>query len=186
MKLGGQADWHQSPVDRWDYEGLQVDTRARENQEKHLDDSKPQGFLDDDFDNSGNYLNEKESHGAVIDEISPTSPDSTLGAGYSPISPLGDTKDRLKKDFPSKGIEETIGSPPPVPPERKICGLKRKWFWELFALVLALLIVAAVVGGVVGGLKARDGSSHAPVSAPSLPSNGTMNNSSATTFAPVK
>ncbi|KAL6720993.1 hypothetical protein ACLMJK_000093 [Lecanora helva] len=170
-----------SPVDKRDYEGLQVDTRARENQEKHLDESKPQGFLDDDFDNSGNYLSEKESHGAMFKETRPTSPESNFGHAFSPVSPEDQIKDMK---FPPKDVEKTMESPTPVPPEPKVCGIKRRRFWLLFALSLSLLLSAAIIAGVVGGLEARHGNSTTPASSPS--STTSAGNSSSSSFASLK
>lgn len=147
-----------------------------------MDDSKPQGFLDDDFDNSGNYLNEKQAHTAISEERSPSSPDSSAGVGFSPISPVGPPKGDSHNGLPAKGIDEVLGTPPPVPPQRKICGLKRRHFWELFGLCLALLVTAAIIAGVVAGLQARNASSHSPV--PSA--NDTNTNPSAPTTALVR
>ena len=157
-----------------------MDTRAREAQDKHLDSSKPQGLLDDDFDDSGNYLNEKQSHLALNSERSPTSPDSSLGAGFSPISPAVASKSLHQLGFAPKSDEKAIGEPPPVPPEQRICGLRRKRFWELFAVILAILVAAAVIGGVVGGLRARNGgSSSSSAAASSSPNSTNPNNSTA-------
>lgn len=168
------ADIEQSPIDAWDFEGLQLDLRAKENQDKDLDDSKPQGFLDDDFDNSNHYLNEKQAHAGVTTQeyLSPGSPDSTYGPGVSPFTP----------GLPNpKKIDGSFASPPPSPPppKRRICGLRARHFWELFALALMLVVTAAIVGGVVGGLKMHAGSFSAPAgastSAPQPSNNTNMN-----------
>ena len=145
-----------------------------------MDESKPQGLLDDDFDDSGNYLNEKQSHGTGLQERSPHSPDSSLGAGLSPISPAVPPK-----DYPQgpKGIDETLGLAQSSLPKRRICGLRQKRFWELFGLFVALLVAAAVIGGVVGGLKARNKNSHSPAGPPSAPPS---NNSNANAFSPLR
>lgn len=120
----------------------------------------------------------------MVDERSPTSPDSTLRAGFSPISPAVESKGLPQQGFPSENIDEKVGEPPPVPPERRMCGLKRKHFWELFALILSLFIAAAVIGGVVGGLQTRNGDSHSPPAAAS--SNNTNTNSSNTMISPAQ
>lgn len=157
-----QTDIKQSPIDAFDYGGLQLDTRAKENQDVYLDDSKPQGFLDDDFDNSSNYLNEKQAHVGVKtrEYLSPGSPDSTEGTYGPGVSPLTPGVPNLKR------YDESLASPlpsPPPPPKRRICGLQSRHFWELFALALMAVVTAAIVGGVLGGLKTHKGSSSTPV-----------------------
>ena len=146
---------NQSPVDKVDYEGLQLDTRARDNRDPHLDQSKPQGLLDDDFNDHGFYLNEKQAHAEIPMGI-PTSPEGTL----SPMSPIG-----------AKEIDDGPLSPPPA--EKRIWGLRQKHFWELLGLVVAIVLAAAIIGGVVGGLQSRDGKSS---SSGQPASNGTTNN----------
>lgn len=156
-----EADVEQSPIDALDYGGLQLDTRAKENRDVCLDDSKPQGFLDDDFDNSKNYLNEKQAHAGVTSRefLSPGSSHSTEGTYEPGISPL------TPGDPDPKQYDESLVSPlPPSPsPKRRICGFQSRHFWELLALALMIVITAAIVGGVVGGLKMHRGtpSSHA-------------------------
>ena len=158
------VDIEQSPVDAWDYEGLQLDTRAKENLDKTLDDSKPQGFMDDDFDDTNNYLNEKQAHRDMVttqEFLGPGSPDSAFGPTASPgISPLTPGMPNPKKLVES--VTTAPGSPPPL--KRRICGLRPRHFWELFALALMVVITAAIIGGVVGGLKTHRGSSPAPAS----------------------
>ena len=140
------SDWRiQSPVDKVDYEGLQLDTRARDNQDPQLDESRPRGLRDETFHNHGFYPNEKQEHAGIpvgIPTGIPTSPDGTL----SPMSPTG-----------AKEIGEGAVSTPPR--ERRTCGLRRKHFWELLGPILAIVLAAAIVGGVVGGLKSRRGKS---------------------------
>ncbi|KAI4231809.1 MAG: hypothetical protein L6R40_007613 [Gallowayella cf. fulva] len=125
-----------------DYEGLELDTRAGDGADKHLDHSKPLPDLkkwQEEEDNK-RYLNEKQmiqTH--EVPSSSPTSQHSAMGA-LSPQSP-----------YP-KGLNHPMGSPP-EPKTRSICGLRRGLFWLMFSIVLALVIVAAVVGGVVGGTR---------------------------------
>ncbi|KAF6219167.1 hypothetical protein HO133_004992 [Letharia lupina] len=145
MTTRSSVNKEKSPIDKVDYEGLQLDTRARDNRDPHLDDSKPQGLLDDDFNHHGFYLNEKQAHAGVPVGIPmgiPTSPEGTL----SPMSPMG-----------PKEMDEGLGSPPP--PEKRTCGLRQKHFWELLGLILAIVLAAAVISGVVGGLQSRSGRS---------------------------
>ena len=151
----------QSPVDDKDYEGLQLDTRARA-PDKHLDDSKPQGMLDDDFDNQMNYINEKQlspqtQHGPRLMSPDPSTGTGTYGADcgtfgsstlMSPGSP--DIKRPFDTDTASHEGSQKEDR------ERRICGLRRRHFWGFAGLTLGLLIAAAVVGGVVGGLRARN------------------------------
>lgn len=130
-----------------DYEGLQVDTRAEDSTDKHLDPEKsPHGRRDwGDLDDDDAYLNEKQI--ATVDqnekdEESPISPGATLVA--DPESPH------------PKTIDDTIAiasGVPPMPKVRRICGMRRRYFWIAFGAVLIAVIVASIVGGVVGGRK---------------------------------
>lgn len=157
-----------------DYEGLQVDTRAKDNRVPHLDESKPQGFLDDDFNHHGFYLNKKQAHvGApvAIPTGLPTSPQGTI----SPISPMG-----------PKEMDDGLPSPPPR--EKRICGLRQKHFWELSGLVIAIVLAAAIIGGVVGGLQSHNGRSSAsaqPASNNNLTTN-TTKSANNTSFLPLQ
>ena len=157
------SDWqNQSPVDKVDYEGLQLDTRARDNQDPQLDESRSRGLRDENFHSHGFYPDEKQEHAGIPVGIPmgiPTSPDGTL----SPMSPIG-----------AKEMGEGIVSTPPR--ERRIFGLRRKHFWELLGLILAIVLAAAIVGGVVGGLQSRHGKSSP--SGQSTSNNSTSNTTS--------
>lgn len=160
MTTRSSVNNEKSPVDNVDYEGLQLDTRARDNRDPDLDQSKPQGLLDDDFDRHEFYLNQKEAHAGAPGGMPmgiPTSPEGTL----SPLSPTG-----------PKEIDDGLESP--QSPEKRLCGLRQKHFWELLALILAIVLAAVVVGGVVGGLQSRNG---APSPSEQPASNNTTNNS---------
>ena len=163
------SDWqNQSPVDKVDYEGLQLDTRARDNQDPQLDESRSRGLRDDNFHNHGFYPNEKQEHAGIPMGI-PTSPDGTL----SPMSPTG-----------AKEIGEGVVSSPPR--ERRICGLRRKHFWELSGLILAIVLAAAIIGGVVGGLQSRHGkSSPSGQSASNNSTSNTTNSANHTAAIPL-
>ncbi|KAI4199226.1 MAG: hypothetical protein LQ348_001922 [Seirophora lacunosa] len=132
----------QPPAPRLDYEGLEVDTRAGDGLDKHLDPSKPLPDLRkwQEEEENKRYLNEKQMIQAhEVPQSTPTSPDSTMGVP----SPHGTEQ---------KGFGDPMGSPP-EPRIRRICGLRRGIFWLMFGIVLAVVIVAAVVGGVVGGTR---------------------------------
>lgn len=116
-------------------------------------------MLDDDFNHHGFYLNEKQAHAGTPVGVPmgiPTSPESML----SPMSAMG-----------PKEIDDGLRSP--LPPERRICGLRQKHFWELLGLIVAIILAAAVIGGVVGGLQSHNGKS-SPSGQPI--SNNTANN----------
>ncbi|KAL8832951.1 MAG: hypothetical protein Q9170_004632 [Blastenia crenularia] len=132
----------QPPAPRLDYEGLELDTRAGDGLDKHLDHTKPLPDLRkwQDEEENKRYLNEKQMIQAhEVPQSSPTSPESSMGV----LSPLGTEQ---------KSFGDSMGSPP-EPRARRICGLRRGIFWLLFGIVLAVIIVAAVVGGVVGGTR---------------------------------
>ncbi|KAL8819577.1 MAG: hypothetical protein Q9223_002021 [Gallowayella weberi] len=142
---------------RRDYEGLELDTRAGDGADKHLDHTKPLPDLKrwQEEEDDKRYLDEKQIiQTNEVPQSSPNSPDS--------LSPY------------SKGIHDPMGSPP-EPRTRRICGLRRGLFWLMFGIVLALVIVAAVVGGVVGGTRRSsrstpsEGSSTSPPAAGNLP-----------------
>ncbi|KAL9002016.1 MAG: hypothetical protein Q9188_005033 [Gyalolechia gomerana] len=129
----------QLPAQRLDYEGLELDTRAGDGADKHLDHTKPLPDLRkwQQEEENNRYLNEKQMIQAhEVPQPSPTSPQSSMGV----LSP---------HDTQAKGLGCSMGSPP-EPRARRICGLRRGIFWLLFGIVLAVIIVAAVVGGVVG------------------------------------
>ncbi|KAL8948953.1 MAG: hypothetical protein Q9222_004905, partial [Ikaeria aurantiellina] len=132
----------QSPAPRQDYEGLELDTRAGDGTDKHLDHSKPLPDLRrwQEEEENRRYLNEKQMIQAhEMPQASPTSPSSAGGV----LSP---------QMSQHKTLNDSMGSPP-EPRTRRICGLRRGLFWLMFGVVLALVIVAAVVGGVVGGTR---------------------------------
>ena len=125
-----------------EYEGLQLDTRARDNRDPQLDQSKTQGLLDGRFNLHGCYPNEIQAHAGIPVGVPmgiPTSPEETL----SPMSPMG-----------LKELNEGLNSPRPQ--EKRVCGMRQKHFWELLGLVLAIVLAAGIVGGVVGGLQSRN------------------------------
>lgn len=114
----------------------------------------------DSRDHKHGYFNEKEvgfdekgqmrMHMASSD--SPTSPSSTMVGGDSP------------HDLQQRSIDELVGKPPP-PEDRKICGLRRRTFWVVFAVCLMAIVAAAVIGGVLGARR-RDTSVDTPPTPP--------------------
>ncbi|KAL8659346.1 MAG: hypothetical protein Q9202_007170 [Teloschistes flavicans] len=146
----------QSPAQRYSHEGLELDTRAGDGYEKHLDHSKPLPDLRkwNQEEENARYLNEKQMIQAhEVPQSSPTSPESSMGM-MSPQTPQ------------RKMMDDSIGSPP-APRTRRICGLRRGTFWLLFAIVSALIVVAAVVGGVLGGIRRSQSNDAASRGAPS-------------------
>lgn len=144
----------QSPGPRLEYEGLEVDTRAGDGLDKHLDHTKPLPDLRkwQEEEDDRHYLNEKQMiQSYEVPSSTPNSPGSSIGV----LSPHGTDQ---------KGFGALHGSPP-EPRARRICGLRRGIFWLLFGIVLAVVIVAAVVGGVVGGTR-HSSSSVGPGPAP--------------------
>lgn len=63
-------------------------------------------------------------------------------------------------------IDEVVADPDAN--ERRICGMRRRSFWILFAVILTIIVTAAIIGGVVGGTRKRNPPATAPP-APPLP-----------------
>lgn len=100
----------------------------------------------------------------------PTSPEYTV----SPTSPLG-----------PKEMDDGLGSARRS--EKRICGLRKRHFWELLGFMLALVLAAAIIGGVVGGLHSRNqksSSSRQPES--SNTTSNTTNSTTNTTSIPLQ
>ena len=108
-------------------------------------------------------MNEKQAHlsyGQNVDLRSPPPAFSPRSPGTTfPDSPLPPTP-----QFKNIDSAFHLAEVPPAPRERRICGLKKKHFWEIFGLILALIIAAAVVGGVVGGLQSKNADPPNPTS----------------------
>ncbi|KAL9030320.1 MAG: hypothetical protein Q9196_001548 [Gyalolechia fulgens] len=153
----------QLPAHRLDYEGLELDTRAGDGADKHLDHTKPLPDLRkwQHEEENNRYLNEKQMIQAhEIPLSSPTSPQSSMGVR----SPLATQ---------AIAFADPVGSPP-EPRLRRICGLRRGIFWLVFGIVLAVVIVAAVVGGVVGGIGHISTSGDGPTSGGNLPASNNV------------
>ncbi|MCJ1432568.1 hypothetical protein MMC27_001925 [Xylographa pallens] len=129
------------PIDRSDYEGLQLDTRARDQIEKDLDTSQdvkcpisPDQFhLGWDDEKKLLWAREarevRDARSATSDEPGPVSAISTRAPTFPTLS--NDT--------------ETMSTRKP----QRICGLRPRWFWTILALILASMIIAAILGGVL-------------------------------------
>lgn len=56
-------------------------------------------------------------------------------------------------DVKEKTMAMAVPVPPPKPEPRKICGMRRRNFWILFAIVLGIIVIAAIVGGAIAGTR---------------------------------
>ncbi|MCJ1398668.1 hypothetical protein MMC11_001869 [Xylographa trunciseda] len=136
-----QPATEKAPVDCSDYEGLQVDTRARDQTEKDLDTNRDvKSPISPDHCHLG-WDDEKKllwARGAreVRDARSVTSDEP---APLSTISTRAPTFPAMTNDT------ETTSTQKPL----RICGLRPTWFWTLLALILASMIIAAILGGVL-------------------------------------
>ncbi|MCJ1378079.1 hypothetical protein MMC17_001175 [Xylographa soralifera] len=129
------------PVDRSDYEGLQLDTRARDQVEKDLDTSQDvkcpispdQCHLGWDDEKKLLWAREarevRAARSAASDEPTPVSAISTRAPTFPTMSNDTETSSTRK-------------------PQR-ICGLRPGWFWTILAVILASMIIAAILGGVL-------------------------------------
>lgn len=139
----------QSPVERTDFEGLQLDTRIKL---KRMRDQKrsPSDSSDEQFDHDEGISDEKQAHYGVAPygcHEYPMSPKTALPGYPSPITPWG-----------PGGMDRhwVMDNPHPKVEERHIWGLRRKIFCIMIALLMAVIIVGAIIGGVVGGLAAKN------------------------------
>ena len=158
-----------------------MDTRAADSTDKHLDPQrapKPKRPHEDDE----TYLQEKEIH---IEERerglnSPSSAGSPIdgatmgGSTMVPETPCSEGKPCIHEEhtgrpclysYPSdikeKSMVDVVPIPPPEPKPRKICGLRRRHFWTLFAVLLGMIVAAAIIGGAIAGTR-KNGSSPTP------------------------
>lgn len=128
-----------------DYEGLQLDTRAKDSTEKHLNPLKaPQGLRDpDDSDNEDDfprYVSEKQ---AAVD---------TPAAVSCPTTSTTSTTAELRGN-PIPVLPDDIAGSNPESKVRRTCGMRHRHFWIVFGIVCAIIISAAVIGGAVGGTR---------------------------------
>lgn len=128
---------NQSPVERGDYEGLQLDTRAKDSTKKHLDHSEaPQGLRDpDDSDHEDEYLSEKQAT-IYMPDGSPNSTTSTTAVIRGNSVPV------LADESASSSSEPKV---------RRTFGLRRRPFGIILGVIIAVIIAAAAIGGAVGG-----------------------------------
>lgn len=113
-------------------------------------------------DHSGLQVNYSNEAPEVVHEMrtwAPTPQTSSHGKPeyYGPQSPGQESEDLMKPD-----IREYRGEPPqyyvPVDTktgnksDRRICGLRRRTFFILVAVIVLLVVIAAVLGAVLGVL----------------------------------
>lgn len=129
----------QSPIESSDYEGLQLDTRAVDNTDKTL--NPFQGYSDEKayLSKTTEIRGPQRSHDFT----------ATTGDGVG-----------------SAGTGDSVVS---SEPKRRICGLRRQFFWILFSVLFAVIVVAAIVGGLVGGRHSSAANPTALAPAPAAP-----------------
>ncbi|MCJ1226336.1 hypothetical protein MMC12_002986 [Toensbergia leucococca] len=121
-----------SPIERTDYEGLQLDTRAKENWEKTLDVKDAKAFA-----GYHHYIDEK----ALPEEK------EAIGGPEFLTTPttIASATDAIKAaTIDERGSETKI---------KRIYGVRRKTFWIIFGLALTIVILTAIVGGAVGATR---------------------------------
>ena len=147
----------QAPVDSSDYEGLQLDTRARDQTEKDLDTSQEatSQFSPDQYHSvwDDKKLLWAREAGEVRDTRSPT---SDVPAPVSGISTRAPTFPTINND------SEPLSTRKP----QRICGLRPIWFWILLTTILASMVIAAILGGV---LTARENHTQSTTATPANP-----------------
>jgi hypothetical protein len=139
----------QSPIERSDYSGLQLDTRAQEEQEKF---PSPQ----DRHPQSGHWSREKWN------------PYGLSNSGeHQDGPPKYESPNTIVVDrtMPELALERPQTIPPqettPVE-ERRIGGMKRRTFFILLGLVIAAIILVGVVVGAVVGTRSSNTSAPTP------------------------
>ncbi|KAL9123166.1 MAG: hypothetical protein Q9187_000282 [Circinaria calcarea] len=160
-----------APVDRTDYEGLQLDTRAKDETEKHLDaepelesPQSPEQCQVDCLDEKA-IIAQREAEEGRRSRAAMT----TVEEAQSPLTPR-------VEHLSHNGLEAVI--PATQPRVRRICGLRQKHFLISFVLILAIVILAAVLGGVAAKVRRDSGAVSAAGTTPSTPtgpSNGSSN-----------
>lgn len=146
----------------WDYEGLQVDTRAQDSTDKHLDLLKAPPKPKRQRESNDVYFTEKEIRVDEKPQDSPTSMDSPMDSTLTSAM-AGTTMVPETPCTPAK--MKTMDDELPLPPDpkpRRICGMRKRSFWVLFVVLLALIVAAALVGGIVGGMRHSSSTSAAP------------------------
>ena len=152
------------PVGSSDYEGLQLDTRAKDQIEKDLDTnqdvkspvSPEQYHLG--WDDEKKLLWAREAR-EMRDARSPTSDEP---GPVSAISTSAPTFPALTND------PETLSERQP----QRICGLRPGWFWTILALILASMIIAAILGGVLTAQQSHTMTTTTPPANSTDPSGG--------------
>ena len=163
----------QAPVDRTDYEGLQLDTRARDESAK--DHTNPHEL--ESPQSPDNYHLDYSDEKAMIArrEAEEASKAGMAAAVQEAPSPMTSNGDR----YSSAGLEAVIDEPP-RPRVQRICGLRQIHFWISFCLILAIIVIVAIIGAVVARSKHTSSSTTPP-----LPSGTSSANSSGQSSAPL-
>lgn len=134
------------------------------------------------------YLQEKEIHVEERErgEDSPNSVESPMDGGTMggttvvPETPCTPGKPCIHEnalgnpclydsDMKTNVTAAIVPVPPPEPKRRKICGLRRRNFWILFAVILAMVIAAAIIGGAIAGTRKTASSNTRPGGTPGSP-----------------
>ncbi|MCJ1249523.1 hypothetical protein MMC30_006749 [Trapelia coarctata] len=153
------------PIDRSDYEGLQLDLRASDQKEKYLDSTvyaesprSPDGYQPAWSEKKGFYAQPQGTDG------SETWKPPMLGL-HPPMLGLHPAFARREEDVRYSG--NTVDSSL-APEPRRICGLRRRTFWIVLGIGLSVVIIGAIIGGVFAGrsTKSIPGPAPAPVSTP--------------------
>ena len=134
------------------------------------------------------YLHEKEIHVEERErgQDSPSSVESPMDGGTMggttvvPETPCTPGKPCVHDNAPgipclydsdmkTKVMADVVPVPPSKPKRRKICGLRRRNFWILFAVIFAMIVAAAIIGGAIAGTRKTASSSTEPDTTPASP-----------------
>ena len=163
----------QAPVDRTDYEGLQLDTRARD---EYVKDSTIAHEVESPQSPDNYQLDFCDEKAMIARREAEDAKKAGLAAVVQEApSPMTSNGDR----YSAAGLEAVIEEPP-RPRVQRICGLRQIHFWISFCLILAIVVVVAIIGAVVA--KSRHASSTTPgvPSGTSPPDSGGSSNISLT------
>jgi len=105
------------------------------------DDNLPEVYVDD----TPQALSEAEAHRAETFSDATSPKFSVADTLKTPVDPGHE----VAGDRPPGGYSEKENAPAK---ERRICGLRRKWFFIVLGVILVIVIAAAVGGGVGGAV----------------------------------